>query len=127
MSEDTRITVMIHNKTSSSLVWDGLEKEDYHLEWGKFLDGFRPKRIEPKDSTLAFIACGAKGSGTGTEGWVKYKFLNTNLNQSFTVNFNIPYSSTNSFSISPRSPGVQCDEEGFTEHGSPTVLITVEN
>ena len=116
MSEDVKIMMFMFNETNNDLEYDS-----NHLEYGKFEQP--PKTISANRGDRAFIACGTKGTATGTEGWVKYKLSKTDYY--VTTEFDIPYSKSNKIIIKT-SDEVDAILEGSTEHGSPSVTLRVK-
>ncbi|MEO8388749.1 aegerolysin family protein [Polaromonas sp.] len=72
-----------------------------NLPWGKW-NGSPPTQIT-NGQTVSFGAQGAKGSATGTSGSVTYMFADNQT--SFTINWDIPYSGSNSGTMTVNGPG----------------------
>jgi hypothetical protein len=97
MAEDRYCKIHFRNRTGNVITLQGSG-----LSWGKWPTS--PPTQIANGSDGFFHACGAKGSATGTEGWVTYT-LPDNATTA-TINFDIPYSSANSGGMSMSGTGM---------------------
>lgn len=96
MSENMQCNMNVRNNLTGILT---LARAD--LPWGKW-NGNPPSNIAA-GATVSFGAQGAKGSATGTSGLVTYT-MPDNLT-TFTINFDIPYSGSNSGTLTVNGGG----------------------
>ena len=96
MSENMQCNMNIKNTSGGTLSCSAT-----NLQWGKW-NGSPPTQIT-NGSTEAFGAQGVKGSATGTSGSVTYTFADNQT--SFTINWDIPYSGSNSGTMPLNGPG----------------------
>jgi hypothetical protein len=105
--------ILINNRTSLHL--HQLKKD---LPWGRWKEG-PVDDIKPNTETKAFVATGAPGLPSGTEGTVVYQ-LGDDANTTFTIYFDIPTKplSSNTVRVDSSDTDVAAMLSGFNGGGA---------
>jgi hypothetical protein len=113
MSENMKCYMNVKNTAGGTLTLTNSS-----LPWGKWSTN-PPTQIKT-GTTAFFMAQGAKGSATGTQGSVSYMFSDNAT--SFTVSFDIPYSGANSGGLTLAGPGMSNYTAQETDSGYVNVV-----
>lgn len=116
MSGDRVVTGIIVNNSSTQMVFE-LE----NIIWGEWVDS-PPPFIPANGGTGTFIARGADGSATGTQGTVQYQM--GDQGPTITMSFSDPFVAKDAFSSSSSSSEFTVGNDSPTGN-TPTVTYTV--
>lgn len=112
MSENYQCHITINNRTDLNL-----RVNQEKLAWGHYTQ--EPVEIPKKSEARAFVAVGAYGSPSGTEGTVIYQ-VGDDANVTIKIYFDVPWAplSHNTIKVESSNPDVAVQLIGFNGSGS---------